>query len=84
MSSQTHLCTAVVEEQAMFSAAREHAVRLLGAFGYKIIDQNPDVSFVAFEDEGLPSPRLGRRVDPRDQPLCSRLFVSGGSVDLPS
>nr|GFC33568.1 hypothetical protein [Tanacetum cinerariifolium] len=42
----------LAQQDAVLGAAREHAVRLLGAFVDEVIDEHADVRLVALEREG--------------------------------
>ena len=74
--------TAMVEKQPMFGTARKHAVRFVGSLGYKIVDQDSDVSFMSLDDERLFSPNLLHSIHSRNKPLSGCLFIAGGAVDL--
>ena len=74
--------------EAVFGPRREHAVGLTGAKRHQIVDHHADIGIGAVEHEipDGPCPAAGagteRRVDPGDQALGARLFISGGPVDL--
>ena len=72
----------VAQQQAVFAAAREHSVGLVGPLRDEVVYQNADVRLVAPEDEGRFAAHAQRRVDSRDEPLARRLLVARGSVYL--
>jgi hypothetical protein len=63
---QAELGTAVVEQEAVFRAAGKHSIRFVGSLGYKVVDQDADVTLVPLDDQGLPCPALLHSVDSGD------------------
>ena len=43
----------LTQEETVFSTAREHTVRLVGALGDKVVNEDTKIGLVAAEDEGL-------------------------------
>ncbi len=72
----------MAEEQAVFAAARHHAIRLIRAFRDEIVNERPDVGFVALQDEGLAALDFERRVDAGHETLGSGFLVAGRAVRL--
>ena len=70
----------LAKEQAVLAAARHHAIRLVRAFRDQIVDERPDVRFVAAEDEGLAALDFERRIDARHEPLRRCLLVARCAV----
>ena len=69
--------------QAVLRARGEQAVRLEASPRHQVVDHHPEVALRPGN-----RPRAGLRaasagVEPRQQPLASRLLVPGGAVDLP-
>ncbi len=72
----------MAEAEAVLRPGSEHPVGLVGPEGHEIVDENTYVGLVPSEDKGLPACEAVRGVDPREESLPRRLFVSGGSVGL--
>ena len=70
------------QQQAMFGAAGEHAIRLARAARHQVVDEHADVALAALRDEGLLCRRRARGVDAGDEALRRGFFVARGAVDL--
>ena len=66
----------------MLRAGREHAVRLVGALGAKVIYHHADVGLVAAKDDGFLVPQPARGVDAGHDALPRGFFVTRGAIDL--
>jgi hypothetical protein len=73
----------VPQQQAIFRPAGKHAVRLVHAPGYQVVDENADVGLAAVEDQGRLALHPQRGVDAGQEPLGGGLLVTRGAVDLP-
>src|SRR5688572_27623967 len=80
---QPELGAAMVEEQPILCATREHPVWLVRAPRHQVIDQYPNVSLMATDQQRRRSPRLVRGVGSGDETLGRSFFVAGRSVNLP-
>ena len=80
--SEPLICVILPKEYPVFSSRREHAVRLLGAFGDKVINQDADICLITFQCERLFVPRGTCCVDSRHDALGCGFFVAGGAIDL--
>ena len=72
------------QKNAVFCAAREHAVGFIRAFGDEIVNQNADVGFVSAQGEWFDSSSLLVAVDASDESLTRSLFVPCCAIDLSS
>src|SRR5512134_1216807 len=72
----------MAQEKPVFGAGSEHPVRFLCAFRHKVINEDPDIRFMACQDKRFPAQDHPGRVDPCHKPLCSSLFISGCAVYL--
>ena len=72
----------LAEEEAVFGAAGEHAVRLGDAFGDEVVEHDAEVTFAAPRDVGGAALEGERGIDARDESLAGGFFVAGGSVYL--
>ena len=79
---EPELCAAVGEQQAVFGTAGEHAVRLVGALGDEIVDEDADVALVASDDQRRLLADLVHGVDTGKQALRRGFFVAGRAIDL--
>src|ERR1019366_8553837 len=84
MMREPELGAPVIEEQAVFGAAGEHSVGLVGSFCHEVIDENTDVGFMAPKDDWVHSPSLVGGVDAGDEALPCSLLIAGSPVDLAS
>ena len=85
--AQAAVGVVLAQHQAVLGARGEHAVGLVRRLGHQVVDQHPDVGFVAAQDQLVTGAvrtavQGQRRVDPCHQPLCGRLLVAGGAVHL--
>ena len=82
-TAQPQIRVVLAQEQTILGAGSEHAVRLGRPFCHQVVNQDPDVGFVAPKDDGrfLPHPLHG--VDSGHQALRPGFFVAGSSIDLP-
>ncbi len=79
---QPHVGIVFAQLQPVFGAAGEHAIGLGDAARDEVIDQHAEVGLVPPRTPGILALHLQAGVDARQQPLCRRLFVAGGAVDL--
>ena len=79
---QTVICIVDPQVQPVFGPGGEHPVRLVRALRDEIVDHDPDVALRSRNDDRRSAQNGLRRIDPGDQSLASRLFVSRRSVDL--
>ena len=70
------------QQQAMFGARCEHAIRLVDLLGHQIVDQHPDVGLIAAQDKRILTTYLAGGIDASDQPLSGSLLIAGRSIDL--
>src|SRR5208283_363216 len=82
MRQHPQLSTAVVEEQAVFRPAGEHAIGLGSPLCDQIVDHDSDIAFIAPNDERGLSPHLLDGIDASDQSLTCCLLIAGRSIDL--
>ena len=71
------------QQQAVFGAARKHAIRLTDATSNQVVDQHAEVGFVTLRIPARQFPRLSRGIDAGQQALRRGFFIAGGAVDLP-
>ena len=71
------------QQQAMFGARREHAVRLFRAERHEIVNHHADVSVGAAQNERRFAAQFQRGVHARRKALRRRFLVAGRAVDLP-
>ena len=69
-------------EQTIFGAGSHHAVRLIGAFGYQIVNQRTDIPVGPAENHRLPTQQFQRRIHTGHKALHGGLFISGRAVKL--
>ena len=87
IGGQAAVGVVLAQHQPMLGARGEHAVRLARRLGHQVVDQHPDVGFVAPQDQLLaaaarPAPQRQRGVDAGHQALRRGLLVAGGAVHL--
>jgi hypothetical protein len=70
------------QQEAMLGARGEHPVRLEAPLRDQVVDHDADVGFVAAENERRAAPGTLCGVDPGDDSLPRRLFVTGRAVNL--
>ena len=75
-AAEAQVGVVLAQEQAVFGAGGEHAVRLGGAFGDEIVNEDADVGFVAAEDDGAFALDPTDGVDAGDESLARRLLRS--------
>ena len=73
----------LAQREAVFRAAREHAVRLGRAARDEVVDHHADVGIAAGREPRFALLHLQARVDAGEQALRGGFFVAGGAVDLP-
>ncbi len=67
----------------MFSAGREHPVRLTRPHGHEIVHEDAEVGFIPARAPGLIATKGQDRIDAGQKALRRGFFVAGGAVDLP-
>lgn len=72
----------LTEQNAIFGTAREHTVRLVDAFRYKVVNEDANISLVASEDERLLATNLADGIDACHETFTGSLFITCCSVDL--
>src|SRR5205807_909989 len=70
--------------QAEFGARGKHAVRLVGAFGNEVVDQDRRIRFGAIQDEWRLTLYFQGSIDARDNSLAGGLLISAGAINLAS
>ena len=70
--------------QAKFRARSEHAVRLVGALGDEVVDEDAGVAFAAVHGEGRLAFEPKRGVDAGHDALAGGFLITACSVDLAS
>ncbi|MNF34622.1 hypothetical protein D3C84_154680 [compost metagenome] len=80
---QAQVGVVFAQDQPVFGARGEHAVRLLGAQGDQVVDQHADIRLVAARAPAVLALGAQRGVAAGQQTLRTGLFVTGGAVDLP-
>src|SRR5713226_3916908 len=68
--------------EAELGARGEHSVRLVGALGNEVIDQDRRIRLGAIEDEWWLTLYFQASIDARDNSLAGGFLVSAGAVDL--
>lgn len=79
---QTQVGVVLTQQYAVLGARGEHAVRLVDALGYEVVDQHADICLVAPQDDTLLAAECAGGVDTRHQTLRCGLLVSRRSVYL--
>jgi hypothetical protein len=82
MGSEAAVGVVDAQVQAELGARGEHAVRLVGALGDEVVDEDAGVAFGAVHGEGRLAFEPERGVDAGHDSLAGRLFVAAGAVDL--
>ena len=82
MAEQTEAGVVLAQQEPSFRARREHPIRFVRALCNQIVDKDADVGFVAGENNRRNVLQEPCRVDPRDESLRRRLFVSRRAVHL--
>ncbi len=85
---KAHVGIILAQEDAVFRARGEHAVRLVDPLCHQVVDKHTDISLVASKHKRAPLGRVGvkcreSRIGSRHQPLAGSLLITGGAVDLP-
>jgi hypothetical protein len=50
MMKKAHFCASMIQQKTVLCPAREHTIRLFGPFCYQVINQDPNIRFVAAEN----------------------------------
>ena len=79
---QAQIGIVFAQQQAVFGARGEHAVRLARAQRDQIVDQYADVGFVTTRLPGIAPCARQPALMPASSPCARSLFVTGGAVDL--
>ena len=80
--SQSNVGIILPQENPILGTRSEHTIRLIHPFGHQVVDQYPDVGFVACQYQRfLPHP-AAMRIDTGHHPLRPGLFIAGRPVDL--
>src|ERR1700690_506337 len=82
MMHEPQLGTAMVEQQPMLGPACEHPVGLIRSLCDQVVDENPDIGFMATKDQRGGSPSLVGGIDAGNQPLAGGFLITRSSVDL--
>ena len=82
--SEAHVGIVHAEQDAVFSARGEHAVGLVDAFRYEVVDEYADICFVACQGEGFAAVAVDVGVDACDDALSGCFLVACGAVHLSS
>ena len=84
LGGQTLISIVSPQMQTILSPRSKHPVRLGNPAADQIIDHHPQIGFGARHHEIRKSlRRFLRRIDPRNQPLGPRFFITGRAIDLP-
>ena len=79
---QSHVGIILTEQDAVFRSRSKHTVRLIHTFGYEVVNQYTDVSFVASQHERLATVAVQVCVDTCNDALSAGFLVSGCAVHL--
>ena len=82
VGGQTRIGVVLAEEDAVFGARGEHAIGLVYAFCYQVIDENADIGFVAAQGEGRISRATQGGIDTGHHTLAGRFLVARGTIYL--
>ena len=80
--SQAQVGIVFTQAQAIFSTAGEHPVRLLHPLRDQVINQHPEIRFIAARRPAVTSLCLQRGIDPGQHTLGCGFFVTGRAIDL--
>jgi hypothetical protein len=72
----------LTQEEAVFGPAGKHPVRLEGAFGDEIIDENPNVSLISSQDDRVFGLDSSGRIDAGHDSLGCGFLVTGCAINL--
>ena len=72
----------MTEQQTVFGARGHHAVRLVCAFGHKVVDQCADVGAVPRQNNGWFTFYIERGIHAGDKSLRGGFLIAGGTVEL--
>ena len=70
------------QQQPVLRAGGHHAVRLLGALGHQIVNQNTDITFGTIQNQRISMQNRHSCINTGDQSLGCSLFISTASVEL--
>ena len=76
------ICIVRTQEQAEFGTRGEHAIGLTDPPPDQIVNHDADIGLGPAEVDRVTAQRLGRRVDPGNDPLRRGFLISGRAVDL--
>ena len=82
--SQAQVAIVLTKQESILSAGGEQAVGFGHALGHKIVDEHAEIGLATAEDEGRFALHFKSGIGSREQALTSRLFVTGGAIDLAS
>ena len=82
MGCQSKGSVVLSQKKAMLGPGGEHSIRLMGAFGDKVIDHNADIGFMPLEDQGVFVEEAQGGVHSSHKSLRGSFFISGGPIDL--
>ena len=79
---QTPVGVVAPQNQAVFTSAGEHAVRLAQVLAHQIVDHRADVAALSREVDGVLRSDQAGGIETCHQTLGRGFFVTGGAVEL--
>src|ERR1043166_4810758 len=79
---QAHVGIVLAQQEPIFCAGVEHAIRLDCALSHEIIDEHTNVGLVSPQNDRFFLLHTTRGIDASHQSLCASFLVAGGAVYL--